>query len=256
MTYMLQTNEMVIALLIDGDNVQSGYIDAIEKELAIMGNTTYKRLYYTSKSSNMPGGWNEVCNAHALTVRQVLPYAKSNGSVKNVADSALIIDAMDILYSGNVNCVCRGASDSDYTNIVKRLREANIRVIGMGAKHTPAAFVNACDEFKFLEDLNAKYNAAAVSEQLSVEELSFDGSEEEASVTPKSEIENFVINLLISAGSKLDGGEIKKRICKMWPSFNENNYGFNKIIKFYETMDSLKIIHEKGGNVNIDLKNR
>ena len=95
---IIHSNEVVIALLIDGDNVSSRYIDVIEKELAITGNTSYKRLYYTSKNG-MPGGWDEMCNAHALTVRQVLPYAKSNGSVKNVADAALIIDAMDILYS-------------------------------------------------------------------------------------------------------------------------------------------------------------
>ncbi len=249
----IHTNETVIALLIDGDNVQSRYIDVIEKELAITGNTSYKRLYYTSKS-NMPNGWDEVCNAHALTVRQVLPYAKSNGSVKNVADSALIIDAMDILYSGNVNCVCIVASDSDYTTVVKRLRESNIRVIGMGAKHTPAAFVKACNEFKYLEDLNAQYNTASSDEQLQVEGFPLD--EEEASITPKNEIENFVVNLLEAEGSKMDCGEIKKRICKMWPNFNVNNYGANKISKFFETMNSLRVIHEKGGNININLKNR
>ena len=254
MTIMSQSNELVIALLIDGDNVQSEYIDVIEKELAITGNTTYKRLYYTSKNG-MPNGWNEVCNAHALTVRQNIPYAKSNGSAKNVADFALIIEAMDILYSGNVNCVCIVASDSDYTNIVKRLRESNIRVIGMGAKHTPAAFVKACDEFKFLEDLSAQYDATSGNEQLSVQELSTD-TEEATSITPKSEIENFFVNLLISTGYKMDAGEIKKRICKMWPSFNEKNYGVNKISKFFETMDSVYIIHEKGRNINIDLKNR
>lgn len=251
MTYVLQSNELVIALLIDGDNVKSDYIDVIEKELAITGNTTYKRLYYTFKNS-MPKGWNEVCNTHALTVRQVLPYAKSNGSVKNVADSALIIEAMDILYSGNVNCVCIVASDSDYTNIVKRLRESNIRVIGMGEKHTPVAFVKACDEFKYLEDLHAQYDGMVDDEAAEDVEV-----EEQQSMTPsKYEIENFVVNMLRSAGKKLDAGETKKRICNMWPSFNEKNYGHSKISKFFESMNSIHTIQEKGGNLNIDLKNR
>ncbi|MDE5729329.1 MAG: NYN domain-containing protein, partial [Clostridia bacterium] len=231
----IHSNETVIALLIDGDNVHSRYIDVIEKELAIIGNTSYKRLYYTAKC-NMPNGWDDVCNAHALTVRQMLPYAKSNGSVKNVADAALIIDAMDILYSGNVNCVCIVASDSDYTTVVKRLRESNISVIGMGAKHTPAAFVKACHEFKYFEDLISKYNADGVAEQLSVEVPSAEAADEEAIVTPVREIENFVVNLLETEDSKMDCGEIKKRICKMWPSFNVKNYGVNKTHKLFAAM--------------------
>ena len=246
---MSQSNEPIIALLIDGDNAKSEYIDVIEKELAITGNTTYKRLYYTYKNG-IPNGWNdEVCNAHALTPKQVFSYAKSKGSVKNVADSMLIIDAMDILYSGNVNCGCIVASDSDYTNICKRLHESNIRVIGMGEKHTPAAFIKACAEFKYLEDLRANYEAL-IEDEPPVEE-------EQGSVIPtKSEIENFVVNLLLAEGKKLDAGEIKKRIINVWPSFNEKDYGHSKISKFFESMNSIRIIHEKGGNINIDLKNR
>lgn len=248
---IFQTPETVIALLIDGDNVKSDYIDAIEKELAIIGNTTHKRLYYTF-STGIPNGWNNVCNAHALTLRQVLPYTNpKNATVKNVADSQLIIDAMDILYSNNINCVCIVACDSDYTNITKRLRESNIRVIGMGEKRTPAAFVNACDEFKYLEDLKAKYNTVTVKKSAAV----VSDGDDEALPPTKEEIENFIKNLLISKGGKMDAGEIKKRICQKWPDFDEENYGAARMSLFFD-QKKFKVIHEPGGNVNIDLINR
>lgn len=246
-----QTPETVTALLIDGDNVNSEYIDAIEKELAIIGNTTHKRLYYTY-STGIPNGWDGVCNPHALTLRQVMPYTNSNNStVKNVADSQLIIDAMDILHGNNVNCVCIVASDSDYTTITKRLRESNIRVIGMGEKRTPVAFVNACDEFKYLEDLKTKYNTVSSSKALLPDTDSDDGA---AAPPTKAEIENFIKNMLEEAGHKLDAGEIKKRICKKWPSFNEVNYGATRMSKFFDTK-KFKVIQEPGGNVNVDLIN-
>ncbi len=242
------TTEMVIALLIDGDNVQSVYIDAIEKELAILGNTTHKRLYYTS-NTGISNGWGTVCNAHALNLRHVLPYTDSkNSNVKNVADSALIIDAMDILYSGHVNCICIVASDSDYTNIAKRLRESNVRVLGMGEKKTPAPFVNACDEFKYLEDLRDKYATEIKGKKT-------EQSDGETTIPSKEEIENFITNLLNNAGKPLDAGTIKQSICQMWKDFNEENYGATKMIKFFNTK-KFKIIQEQGGNVNIDLLNR
>ena len=242
------TTEMVIALLIDVDNVQSGYIDAIEKELAILGNTTHKRLYYTS-NTGISNGWGTVCTAHALNLRHVLPYTDSkNSNVKNVADSALIIDAMDILYSGHVNCICIVASDSDYTNIAKRLRESNVRVLGMGEKKTPAPFINACDEFKYLEDLRDKYATEIKGKKT-------EQSDGETTIPSKEEIENFITNLLNNAGKPLDAGTIKQRICQMWKNFNEENYGATKMIKFFNTK-KFKIIQEQGGNVNIDLLNR
>ena len=250
---ILQFPETVTALLIDGDNVNSEYIDAIEKELAILGNTTHKRLYYTY-STGIPNGWDGVCNVHALTLRQVMPYTNtSNSTVKNVADSQLIIDAMDILHGGNVNCVCIVASDSDYTTITKRLREDNIRVIGMGEKRTPIAFVNACNEFKYLEDLKAKYNT--VSNGKGKTQTTDNGGNGAALPPTKAEIENFVISMLKDAGHKMDAGEIKKRICKMWPNFNEEYYGVTRISRFFDPK-KFKVIQEAGGNINVDLINR
>ena len=210
-----QTPETVTALLIDGDNVNSEYIDAIEKELAIIGNTTHKRLYYTY-STGIPNGWDGVCNPHALTLRQVMPYTNSNNStVKNVADSQLIIDAMDILHGNNVNCVCIVASDSDYTTITKRLRESNIRVIGMGEKRTPVAFVNACDEFKYLEDLKTKYNTVSSSKALLPDTDSDDGA---AAPPTKAEIENLSRICLKKRGTNWTRAKSRKEFAKNGPA--------------------------------------
>lgn len=263
----MNVSNQIIALLIDGDHVNSEFIDAIEKELAIIGNTTYKRVYYTY-NKGIPQGWGEACNAHSLTLRQVMPYRNSKkdpDTVKNVADSALIIDAMDILYSEKVNCVCIAANDSDYTTIAKRLRESNIRMIGMGIKTTPVAFVNACDEFKYLEDLKAKYStetkktatkttAKSAVKTKKKEEKTAEPDDGNA-VTPKAEIENFITNLLLSEGKILDAGEIKKRIIAKWSNFNEEDYGATRMTKFFDPK-KFKVIQEPGGNVNIDLLKR
>lgn len=263
----MNVSNQIIALLIDGDHVNSEYIDAIEKELAIIGNTTYKRVYFTY-NKGIPQGWGEECNAHSLTLRQVMPYKNSKrdpDTVKNVADSALIIDAMDILYSNKVSCVCIAANDSDYTTIAKRLRESNIRMIGMGVKTTPVAFVNACDEFKYLEDLKAKYSTAVkktapkttVRAASKTKKKTEDKPEQEEinAVTPKAEIENFITNLLISEGKILDAGEIKKRIVAKWSNFNEEDYGATRMTRFFDPK-KFKVIQEAGGNVNIDLLKR
>ena len=246
-------NENTIALLIDGDHIDSKYIDVIEKELAIIGNTTYKRLYYTY-NKGMPHHWNDVCNAHALNLRQVMPYANvKKDNVKNVADSVLIIDAMDILYSGNVNCVCIVASDSDYTNIAKRLKESNIRVLGMGENQTPIAFVNACDEFKYLENLIERYETATTEKPAAATANAQAAAE--SSIPGKGEIENFITNLLIDEGTKMDAGKIKLRIRRNWPNFDETNYNVSRMSDFFD-QKKFKVIHEDGGNVNIDLLNR
>ncbi|MDE6867899.1 MAG: NYN domain-containing protein [Clostridia bacterium] len=254
-----QKKELVIALLIDGDNTQSAYIGAIEKELALIGVTSYKRVYYTY-NDGIPNGWGGVCNDHALSMRAFFPYTKpvkkvnnklTAGTVKNVADSGLIIEAMDILYSNKVDCVCIVASDSDYTNITKRLRESNIRVIGMGEKTTPIAFINACDEFRYLETLYSEYKTSEAEGEI----------EGENGIVPKEEIENFITNMLVKAGKFLDAGEIKKKICLMWPGFDETDYldqkgnQVTKMSRFFDTR-KFKVIHEPGGNVNIDLLKR
>ena len=136
-----------IALLIDTENVSAKYMEKLEKDLIVLGRVSYKRMYgdFTKKSAS---GWRDIVNDFSLTPVQQYSYTAG----KNVTDSKMIIDAMDILYSGNVDAICLMTSDSDFTGLAKRLKESNIYVIGAGEKKTPESFVHACDRFFVLDE--------------------------------------------------------------------------------------------------------
>ncbi|MDR0570058.1 MAG: NYN domain-containing protein [Clostridiales Family XIII bacterium] len=137
-----------IAVLIDADNVSARYIGHILDEVSNQGTPTYKRIY-GDWTSYRQASWREVLLKHSITPIQQYSYTIG----KNSTDSALIIDAMDILYSDSVDGFCIVSSDSDFTRLATRLRESGMMVIGMGEKKTPAAFVAACEKFKYLEVL-------------------------------------------------------------------------------------------------------
>lgn len=137
-----------IAILIDGDNAQSSILPQMLVEAGRHGQVTVRRIYGDWTTSNM-NSWKEVLNYHAFQPIQQFRYTVG----KNVTDSAMIIDAMDILHSGVVDGFCLVSSDSDYTRLATRIREAGIFVMGIGEKKTPKAFVNACDLFVFTENL-------------------------------------------------------------------------------------------------------
>jgi len=137
-----------IAVLIDAENVSGKYIKLILDEVSNYGSATYKRLYGDFQTPSVRA-WMKNLRDYAIT--PVFQYNYTQG--KNASDSALIIDAMDILYSGNVDGFCIVTSDSDFTKLVLRLRESGMTVIGMGERKTPNAFVSACETFKFLDIL-------------------------------------------------------------------------------------------------------
>lgn len=134
------------ALLIDAENISKKYIKLIMDELNEFGIATYKRVYGDFTSSG-GAAWKDVLRTYALT--PILQYGYTKG--KNSSDSAMIIDAMDILYSGNVNGFCLVTSDSDFTRLANRLREAGMLVVGMGEQKTPGSLVAACEHFKYLD---------------------------------------------------------------------------------------------------------
>ena len=134
------------ALLIDAENISRKYIKLIMDELNEFGIPTYKRIYGDFTSSGV-AAWKDVLRTYALT--PILQYGYTKG--KNSSDSAMIIDAMDILYSGNVNGFCLVTSDSDFTRLANRLREAGMLVVGMGEQKTPGSLVAACEHFKYLD---------------------------------------------------------------------------------------------------------
>ncbi len=144
-----------IAMLIDGDNAQAGLLAQMLVEAARYGQVTVRRIYGDWTTANM-NSWKETLNFHAFQPIQQFRYTIG----KNATDSAMIIDAMDVLHSNVVDAFCLVSSDSDYTRLATRIRETGIFVMGIGEKKTPKPFVNACDVFVYTENLVAETKAA------------------------------------------------------------------------------------------------
>lgn len=144
----MEIKDRTIALLIDSDNVSEKYFSIILDELSQYGRVTYRRLYgdFTNPKAN---GWKNALLEHSI--EQIQQVAFTTG--KNATDSKMIVDAMDILYKGNVDCFCLAASDSDYTNLAMRFRNDNLIVIGAGEKKTPPSFKKACDIFIQIDEI-------------------------------------------------------------------------------------------------------
>ncbi len=150
----LPNDRQKIAVLIDGDNAQSSLLPQMLVEAGRHGQVTVRRIYGDWTTSSM-NSWKETLNFHAFQPIQQFRYTVG----KNATDSAMIIDAMDILHSGVVDGFCLVSSDSDYTRLATRIREAGVFVMGIGEKKTPKAFVNACDLFVYTENLVAEKKA-------------------------------------------------------------------------------------------------
>src|SRR5271170_6501261 len=148
---MNNIKDLRLAVLIDADNVPYANVKGMFEEIAKYGTPTFKRIYADWTKPTV-SGWKTVLLENAITPIQ--QYSYSSG--KNATDSAMIIDAMDILYTGKVDGFCIISSDSDFTRLALRLREAGVKVIGMGQKKTPLPFIAACDQFIYIEILSEK----------------------------------------------------------------------------------------------------
>jgi uncharacterized LabA/DUF88 family protein len=150
-----------LAVLIDGDNIPSAYVREMMEEIAKYGNPTIKRIY---GDWTRPGlaKWKDLLLEHAI--QPIQQYGYTTG--KNATDSAMIIDAMDILYSEKVDGFCIVSSDSDFTRLATRLREAGMRVYGIGEKKTPKPFIVACDKFIYIEILKPAKESSKKAESL------------------------------------------------------------------------------------------
>jgi hypothetical protein len=140
-----------VAILIDGDNAQASLIEQILVEAGKFGNATIRRVYGDWTTPNM-NSWKDILNIHAFQPIQQFRYSVG----KNATDSAMIIDAMDILHSNHVDGFCLVSSDSDYTRLATRIRESGLLVVGIGEKKTPRAFVSACNVFIYTENIKRK----------------------------------------------------------------------------------------------------
>lgn len=145
---MAQANPL-LALLIDADNVSPSRIGAVLTEVARFGTSSVRRVYGDWTTSNL-AGWKSAASEHVI--QPIQQFANTKG--KNATDSALIIDAMDLLYTGRFQGFCIVSSDSDFTRLASRIREAGITVYGFGERKTPQAFRNACDQFTYLDVLD------------------------------------------------------------------------------------------------------
>ncbi len=228
--------EKRFAILIDADNISPKYISYILDEISNYGVATYKRIYgdWTKPSS---GSWKDVLLEHSITPIQQYGYTTG----KNATDSAMIIDAMDILYSNHVDGFCIASSDSDFTKLSSRLRESGKFVIGMGEKKTPKPFVAACNLFKYLEVLVQAAAESAVKSEVNKSEL--ENATKEKSMTELSVIQAALIKIINENADEEHGinmGDLGSRLIKRYPDFDVRNYGDSKFSKFLKKFDFIE----------------
>ncbi len=222
-----------LAVLIDGDNIPSAYVKEMMEEIAKYGNPTIKRIYGDWTNPHLVK-WKTVLLENAITPIQQYGYTTG----KNATDSAMIIDAMDILYSEKVNGFCIVSSDSDFTRLATRLREAGMQVFGIGEKKTPNPFIVACDKFIYIEILKnqEESNETETSASKSTKKSNVD------KITPA------VIQLISSTISDLaddDGwaflGDVGSLLQKKQPNFDARNFGFQKLTPLIKSIDKFEI---------------
>lgn len=229
--------EMRYAVLIDADNVAAKYTKNILDELSNYGIVTYKRVYGDWTRPNL-AGWKNMALDNAVT--PVQQYSYTTG--KNATDSAMIIDAMDILYSNNVDGFCIVSSDSDFTRLAIRLRESGKHVIGMGEKKTPKPFSTACNAFKYLEVL-AEEELQNLSESDKVE---------------LKTLELAIIRIIAENANlqeEINIGELGSRLQGRYPDFDVRNYGYSKFSQFLKDFDSLSF-RQVGSSILVSQKTR
>ncbi len=226
----MEQQDRRLAVLIDSENISIRYVKFILDEISNYGIATYKRAYgdWTNPSTS---GWKEVVLKNSITPVQQYSYTQG----KNSTDSAMIIDAMDMLYSGKVDGFCLVSSDSDFTRLAARLREAGMLVIGMGEQKTVEAFRASCTMFKYLEVLAAE--------------------ETQEGDTSREDIEETILKIINDndANDKdTTVGELGNKISNRHADFDVRNYGYSKLSKFLESFKSLKLT-SNGKTIYVDI---
>jgi uncharacterized LabA/DUF88 family protein len=235
---MREKTDLKLAVLIDADNIPYSNIKGMLDEIAKLGVPAIKRIYGDWTKPTV-SGWKPALLEHAITPIQQYSYT----SGKNATDSAMIIDAMDILHSDKVDGFCLVSSDSDFTRLAIRLRESGMVVIGIGEKKTPNPFIVACDKFIYIEIIGLKENqksAAAVSSAPTV------------SATPEIDKIDNVIHLLKASVDDIadEAGwaslaGLGAMINKKKPDFDPRNYGFQKLTPLIKSLDKYFEVDER-----------
>ena len=230
-----ESSDRRFALLIDADNVSARYLKPILNELSKYGTVTIKRIY-GDWTLTLHAKWKDALLENSITPIQQFGYTQG----KNATDSAMIIDAMDILYTDNVDGFCLVSSDSDFTRLASRLRESGRMVIGMGEKKTPTPFRRACDVFTTLELLvqNKRNEKGGGS-----------------NAVPKDSVEQAVVDIITdnqNNGKATGLGEIGSRLQKRYPDFDVRSYGTNLLSKLLEEFTRVRITKDHS-SVTVEL---
>ena len=246
------TRELKLAVLIDADNVPYSNVKGMMEEITKYGTPTTKRIYadWTRPNAN---GWKGDLLEHAITTIQQYSYTTG----KNSSDSALIIDAMDLLYSGKLDGFCIVSSDSDFTRLAIRLRESGMKVIGIGEQKTPKPFISACDRFVFIEVLDGaiKKNAPKrnnTNEAKKVVEKNTEKTPEKNVRKPLNKIDEPTIDLIEDSIDDIADdsgwaflGDVGNLIVKKKPEFDPRNYGFAKLTPMLKSLTDILEIDER-----------
>jgi len=245
------TRDPRLAVLFDADNVPYSNVRGMLAEIAKYGTPTFKRIYADWTKPTV-SGWKTVLLENGIT--PVQQYSYTTG--KNATDSAMIIDAMDILYTGRVDGFCIVSSDSDFTRLATRLREAGMKVYGIGEKKTPTPFIAACDKFIYLEILKPVFIPKVKSKTRSK-------TKEVAQTVPVNTIEiankglakviSDSINDLADENGWAFLGDLGNLILKKQPDFDPRNYGFKKLVPLIKSFDQFEIDERESGKKNTTL---
>lgn len=250
-------NDLRLAVLIDADNVPYANIKGMLEEIAKYGTPTFKRIYADWTKPTV-SGWKTVLLENAIT--PIHQYSYTTG--KNATDSSMIIDAMDILYSGRVDGFCIVSSDSDFTRLATRLREAGMKVFGFGERKTPTAFISACDKFIYIEILEHNKEKDKAATETQRKKKSTKKTQPSAHATASKDtigdVNKGLVKLLTDSIDDLADesgwtflGDLGNLLIKKQPDFDPRNYGFNKLVLLINSIDKFEIEKRDTGKGNI-----
>ncbi len=249
--------DLRLAVLIDADNVPYSNIKGMLEEIAKYGTPTFKRIYADWTKPTV-SGWKTVLLEYAIT--PIHQYSYTTG--KNATDSSMIIDAMDILYSGRVDGFCIVSSDSDFTRLATRLREAGMKVFGFGEKKTPTAFISACDKFVYIEILEKDKSRALENQPKRRAKPKATPSPLPPSTPPPPHqpigtINDDLVKLISDSIDDLADesgwtflGDLGNLLIKKQPDFDPRNYGFKKLVLLIKSLKQFEVEKRETGKGN------
>jgi hypothetical protein len=242
---MPELSNLRLAVLIDADNAPRTHIKSIMEEVARYGTPTVKRIYGDWTTPNMASWKNSLLENAIIPIQQ---YSYTTG--KNSTDSAMIIDAMDILYGGSVDGFVLVSSDSDFTRLALRLREAGMKVLGIGEKKTPGPFIAACDKFVYIDILAAEKAEAAGEKQTK--------QSKKTAKPQKPKVPDSVVALIAASVSDLadeDGcvfmGDLGNMLLKKSPDFDCRNFGFRSLSAMIRSISRFQVDFRQTTDPNI-----